>query len=288
MLKRVLWIAFILTFSVFITGCSSSTKDKEAADKATIKIGYNNFSETIAEVNIWKLILEDQGYQVELIQTEKGPLFTSLAEGDLDVNVEVWLPHTDKPYVDKYHDSIVQHKSWYEDTTLGLAVPKYVDIDSIEELNEHKEAFHNQIIGIEPGSSIMGLTEEVIDEYDLDFKLVESSDAAMSAELKKSYEAEDPIVTTLWQPHWAFARWDLKFLDDPKNVYGDPDKMYWFSREGFEEDYPEVTKWFDQWNMTHEQLSDLMNVMEEYDKNPEKGAKKWIDDNQDLVDKWIK
>jgi len=68
----------------------------------------------------------------------------------------VWLPSTDKSYVE---DKIVQHEAWYEDTTIGLAVPEYVDIDSIANLNDHKEKFNGQIVGIDPGASIMKATE---------------------------------------------------------------------------------------------------------------------------------
>ena len=284
MKKELIRIAFTLSLIVMIAGCSSST-NSSSDDKGTITIGYNNFSETIAVVNVWKQILEDQGYDVDLTQTEKGPLFAALSQGDVDINAEVWLPSTDKSYVE---DKIVQHEAWYEDTTIGLAVPEYVDIDSIANLNDHKEKFNGQIVGIDPGASIMKATEQLMDKYDLDYNVIESSDAAVTAELKKSYEAKEPIVVTLWEPHWAFARWNLKFLDDTKNVYGDPDKMYWFSREGFEADFPEVTKWFNQWYMSHEQLGDLMNVIEKNDNQAKKGAKQWLDNNQDLVDEWTK
>ncbi|HLR54492.1 MAG TPA: glycine betaine ABC transporter substrate-binding protein [Pseudogracilibacillus sp.] len=283
-MKKILFL-LMLSLSLILVGCSSGSDSEESNN--TITIGYNNFAETIAEVNVWKLILEKEGYDVELKQTEKGPLFTALAGGEVDVNVEVWLPHTDKDYVEEYEEDIVQHDAWYEDTTMGIAVPEYVDIDSIDELNEYTEELDEQIIGIEPGASIMKTTENALEEYKLDLDLVESSDAAMSAELEDYYQNEEPVAVTLWEPHWIFAENDMKFLEDPKNVYGEPDKMYWYSRQGFEEDFPEVTKWFDQWEMSHDELSDLMNVLKDYDRDPEKGAQEWLDDNQDLVEEWI-
>lgn len=284
-MKKILFL-LMLSLSLILVGCSSGSDSEESNN--TITIGYNNFAETIAEVNVWKLILEKEGYDVELKQTEKGPLFTALAGGEVDVNVEVWLPHTDKDYVEEYEEDIVQHDAWYEDTTMGIAVPEYVDIDSIDELNEYTEELDEQIIGIEPGASIMKTTENALEEYKLDLDLVESSDAAMSAELEDYYQNEEPVAVTLWEPHWVFAENDMKFLEDPKNVYGDPDKMYWYSRQGFEEDFPEVTKWFNQWEMSHDELSDLMNVLKDYDRDPEEGAQEWLDDNQELVEEWTK
>ncbi|HET7578869.1 MAG TPA: glycine betaine ABC transporter substrate-binding protein [Bacillales bacterium] len=300
--KFKIWMMVVLCSVVAVTsGCGSSgnngngSDNNAAADNGgsassgnkgkTIDIALVDWAETIAVSNVWKQILENKGYTVKLHHTAKGPLYAGLSHGSVDVNLEVWLPHTDKPYVSKYKGELVKHKEWYEKTALGLTVPKYVKIDSIKQLNAHKNDFNGQIVGIEPGASEMKLTEKVLKAYNLDYKLIQSSGPAMTAQLKQAIDAKKPIVVTLWEPHWAFARWNLKFLKDPKNIYGDPDKIYWFSRTGFSKDYPKVTKWFDQWHMSHKQLSSLMNVIHKMD-DPEKGAKKWLQSHQDLVKQW--
>ena len=74
-----------------------------------------------------------------------------------------------------------------------------------------------EIIGIEPGAGIMGMTKNAIKEYELDdWTLVEGSSAAMVAELKKAYNNQEPIIITGWSPHWMFSAFDLKYLEDPK------------------------------------------------------------------------
>ena len=47
-------------------------------------------------------------------------------------------------------------------------------------------------------------------------------------------------MVTGWTPHWKFARWDLKFLDDPKKVYGEAETINTIVRQGLKEDMPEV------------------------------------------------
>src|SRR5690625_6777311 len=73
----------------------------------------------------------------------------------------------------------------------------------------------------------------LIDDYDLDYELISSSEGAMMASIKDAYENEEPIVAPLWQPHGIFSEVDLKFLDDPKNTYGDAEEIFLATREDF-------------------------------------------------------
>ncbi|WP_255259918.1 glycine betaine ABC transporter substrate-binding protein [Lentibacillus sp. CBA3610] len=122
---------------------------------------------------MWKAILENEGYDVELTLVEMGPQMASLAEGDLDIAPEIWLPVQDKSYYEEYKDSVdFAEDPWYENGKVGLAVPEYMDdINSIEDLNENKDKFNGEITGFEPGAGTMITTEEMIDAYDLDYEL---------------------------------------------------------------------------------------------------------------------
>src|SRR5690606_9793448 len=122
---------------------------------------------------------------------------------------------------------------------IGLTVPAYMDLQSIEDLKDADVAksLNNQIVGIEPGAGIMMATEKALAEYDLkDVKLLESSSAAMAQELQKAYDAQKPIVVTGWTPHWMFAKMDLKYLDDPKGVYGGEEQIHTMVRKGLDKD----------------------------------------------------
>ncbi|EEM10993.1 Glycine betaine-binding protein [Bacillus pseudomycoides] len=269
---------------MIITSCNATN----ANTKGKIKLGVTSWKENIAAANMWKVLLEEKGYKVELMYLEKAAIWTGVARGDVDANLEVWLPVTDKPLNDRYKNDIVLKSKWYEGTGLGLVVPSYMkDINSIEDLNTHKDELDNKIVGIEPGSSLMNLTDKAMKEYDIKLKLVQSSEAAMMSELKKAYTQKKPIAVTLWNPHWSFSEFDLKYLKDPKKVYGEKDDIYYSVRKGFEKDYPEIVKYFDRWKMSDEQLGTLM-VMLNKTKDPEEAARKWIEKNQALVNEWIK
>lgn len=282
----------LLTLSVLLvlSACAGGNGDNEAGegggDKGKITIGRNNWAENIAVSNMWKILLEEKGYEVEMKSMDKAPVWLGISRNELDLAPEVWLPTTDKSLLDQYGDQVEIHEIWYEKTQLGLAVPTYMDIDSIEELNAKKDELGlEKIVGIDPGASLTQLTEKAIEEYGLNYDLMTSSGPAMTGELTKSYNAEEPIVVTLWSPHWAFSEFDLKYLEDPKKVYGEADDIYYMTRKGFADDFPEVKKWLDKWKMDDDSLGSLMAEIK--DSNPEDGAKKWIEDNRDLVDQWL-
>ncbi|PWA12092.1 glycine/betaine ABC transporter [Pueribacillus theae] len=298
-MRKNILLAFLFLVSIFLlASCGGNQQENDAGgggngetnkeNKGKVSIGLNNWAENVAVSNLWKVLLEDKGYEVELSSMEKAPVWTGIAQGDLDIAPEVWLPITDEPLYEEYKDDIELGETWYEGTGLGLAVPEYMDIASIEELNDKKSEFKlEKIVGIDAGASLMGLTRNAIDEYSLDYDLIESSETAMLSELDKAYQNKEPIVVTMWNPHWAFSEYKIKYLEDPKKVYGEADDIYFMTRKGFKDDFPEVVEWMNNWKMDDDSLGELMAIGQEKE-DPIAAAKEWIKKNQDLVNEWMK
>lgn len=216
-------------------------------------------------------------------------MMMALKSGALDASLEVWLPVQDANYLEKFQDTVnFSESTWFDNAKVGLVVPTYLDeVNSVEDLNEHKELFNGEIVGFDPGAGTMEVTEKLIEDYNLEFELQQSSEPAMLSEIKKAVENEKPIVAPLWSPHWVFSKYDLKFLEDPQNTFGGVEKIHHATRHGFEEDYPEVSEWFKNWKMDDQQIGQLIDYVESA-KDPLDGAKKWIEENQELVDEWVK
>lgn len=286
--------SFILMIALFgvLAACSSDSDnaaDADNADSDEIFIGQISWPENIAVTNMWKAVLEQEGYDVKLEIVDMGPQMSSLAEDDLDIAPEVWLPVQDKMYYEEYKDEVdFFDEPWYENGKVGLAVPEYMDdINSIEDLNENKDLFNGEITGFEPGAGTMETAEAMIEDYDLDYDLVESSESAMISAVLDAEEEGEPIVAPLWQPHYVFAEADLKFLEDPKKSFGEVEEIFMATREGFESDQEEVYNWLKNFKLDEDQLGDLMLKVEENEDDPFEGAQEWVDENQDLVDEWI-
>lgn len=151
------------------------------------------------------------------------------------------------------------------------------------------EQLDYKIIGIDPGAGLMQLTiNDVLPTYGLDkWKVVEGSGAAMTAALTKAYNNEEPIIVTGWTPHWKFAKFDLKYLEDPEGIYGGAEDVNTIVRLGLKEDHPNAYTFLDQFNWTPEDLQSVMVLIQD-GMEPEAAAEQWVNENQDKVNEWIK
>lgn len=143
-----------------------------------------------------------------------------------------------------------------------------------------------KIVGIDPGAGVMQKAETAIEEYDLDFDLVASSSAGMASELTKKINKEEWVVVTGWTPHWKFVRYDLKYLDDPKEVFGEKEEIFSLARVGFEEDNPGAYEILERFEWSFDDINSVMLSIEE-GANPEDAALEFINNNEVLVSEWI-
>lgn len=269
---------------LLLTACGGG---QQGAGDNSINLAYVNWDSEVASTHVVKKVLEDQGYEVELTQVEAGPMWAGVAGGSADAMVAAWLPQTHKSYFEKYKNQVDDLGSNLKGTRIGLVVPDYVDVDSIEELNSKKGEFDSRIIGIDAGAGIMQAAEDAITDYGLNMELVEGSDAAMTASLKKAIDAKKPIVVTGWTPHWMFAEFDLKFLDDPKKSFGEKEDIHTITHKGLQDDDPEAYAILDKFNWTPEDMETVMLDIQS-GKDPEEAAADWVKNNQDKVQEWTK
>jgi glycine betaine/proline transport system substrate-binding protein len=288
LLTGALIAALLFTLTPAIVGCGGEGEAKN------IEIGWIPWDEDVAVTYLWKNILEGEGYTVTLTQLDVAPVYAGLAQGDLDLFLDAWLPVTHEDYWEQYGDQLEDIKIWYDKGTLELSVPDYVeDVNSIADLKGKADAFGGQIVGIEPGAGLMRKTrEDVMPGYELDgFTLVEGSTPGMLAELERAINANEPIVVTLWHPHWAYAAYEIKDLEDPENLFGGSENLHVLGRDGFESDFPEVAGWLANFEMADEELATLENlVIQDYETGQEEQAvEEWLSDesNQQLVDGWL-
>lgn len=210
-----------------------------AQDKV-IRMGTIIWEDLTPITGITKKVLEDKGYTVEVTEfSEWGIAYAALTKGD----VQVLASQTDyvaQDYWNKNKNRLEKISPVSHGLYQAIAVPKYVTIDSIEQLNENADKFGGKIIGIEPGSGLMREAADAVDAYGLELQLVEGSTAAMTAALKSATDRQEWIAVTLWEPTWMALKFDTKFLADPKGIFAPPQGYYWIGQKGFSEENPEA------------------------------------------------
>ncbi|WP_405738929.1 ABC transporter permease/substrate binding protein [Streptomyces sp. NBC_00028] len=263
---------------------------KDVGQGKKVSIGYVPWDDGVASTFLWKEILEQRGFQVDAKQLDAGPLYTSVASGNADFMTGAWLPTTHEQYWKKYGNQLDDLGAWYDKTSLELSVPSYMkDVDSLDDLKGKASEFGGKITGIESSAGEMSLLKsKVLKAYGLDkeYKVVDSSTPAMLAELKRAYAQKDPIVVTLWSPHWAYNDYDLKKLKDPKGAWGSGDGIHTVARKGFAADNPVVGKWLKDFKLDEKQLTSLEAEINKAGKGKQQDAvRAWLKDNPGVVDK---
>ncbi|WP_248750559.1 glycine betaine ABC transporter substrate-binding protein [Pseudomonas sp. MWU15-20650] len=258
-----------------------------SADSKTLSIGYvDGWSDSVATTHVAaEVIKEKLGYDVKLQAVATGIMWQGVATGKLDAMLSAWLPVTHGEYWAKNKDKVVDYGPNFKDAKIGLIVPEYVKAKSIEDLKTDT-TFKNKIVGIDAGSGVMLKTDEAIKAYGLDYKLQASSGAAMIAELTRAEDKQESIAVTGWVPHWMFAKWKLRFLDDPKGVYGAAETVNSIGSKGLEKKAPEVAAFLKkfQW-ASKDEIGEVMLAIQEGAK-PEAAAKDWVAKHPERVAEW--
>jgi len=288
-MKRMTFFLGSLTLAASAAGLSFLPA-AQAASKPTIKLGYvqswpsSNITTHLAANIIHKRLHNP----VQLIASSAGPMFEAVASGHSDGMLTAWLPSTHKTYYQKLWMKVVNLGPNLTGTRLGLAVPKYVPVNTISGLEKHASKFDDRIVGVGAGAGINMNTKKAIKAYGLKhYHLQTSSTAAMTAQLKRAISRKKWIVVTAWTPMWMWAKFDIKYLKDPKNVYGKGGHINTLVNPKLITKAPAVYKFLHRFTLTSAQLQKMMlsvknghsikSVVAKFVQNHPKQVKSWLD-----------
>lgn len=263
-------------------GLGSASKET----KGTINLSYVEWDTEVASTHVVGEVLKEMGYDVKMTPLDNAIMWESVAKGESDAMVAAWLPNTHESQFAEYKDQVDDLGVNLKGAKVGIVVPDYMDVDSIDELTDQA---NQTITGIEPGAGVVNAAENTLKTYPnlANWKVSTSSSGAMTVALGQAIKKKEPIVITGWSPHWMFAKYGLKYLDDPKGAMGSEEKIHTMARKGLKEDQPEAYKVLDNFHWSKEDMESVMLAINE-GTDPSEAAQDWIKDHQKEVEAWKK
>ncbi len=271
----------ILLMGILIFSCSMSRNEE---DERTLKMVYTDWSESVALTYLSSVLLEEKmDYTVILKLTDVESAYKEVANGNADVFADAWLPDTHKSYYDEYSNKLELLGITYPEARIGFVVPNYSPLQTVADLKN----YNHSIVGIDSGAGVMQKAQKAIDTYSLNTTLLDLSEEEMVHQLADSVKRRKDIVVTGWVPHWIFARYDVRFLEDPDNIFGQKEKIYSIAHKNLEENHPNAVRFFERMQLSEKQLNDLVYQVR-LNEDPVKGVKVWIEQNEYVVNQWTK
>jgi len=286
-MKKILKIILCIGLLMGTVACGSSDKT-DNDKKVEITIGKNPYPHEWIPVNIIKQVAEDRGYKINLVEGDIGFMFLGLAQGDVDIYPDVWLPVLHKTYMDKYKGEFELIGTLTKEIPIGVGVPSYTKFHSLADLKDNADVIGNRIVGVEPSAGMMLTAEKTLKAYDLtdSIKLLDGSTPAMLAELDKSIKLKEPIVFLAWRPHTMFTKYDIRFLDDPKGIWAFDNNEIGVN-VNLKEKAPDMYKFLQHFTLSLDEIEGMLMKMEDENVPIEELASEWIAKNKDEVDSYF-
>jgi len=187
-------------------------------------IGWTAESATTA---VFGQMLTELGYKPVITVLSVPVTFESMKNGDIDVFLANWLP-TQEPMLRPYlaDGSITLLRANLVGAKYTLAVPDYLyeaGLKDFADIHRFRKELGSSIYGIEPGNDGNELLLDLIkkNEFGLGgFKLIESSEQGMLAQVERAVRAKQPVVFLAWAPHPMNTHYPLRYLTGGDASFG--------------------------------------------------------------------
>jgi glycine betaine/proline transport system substrate-binding protein len=272
----------------------------EAAEPASCQevrlpdIGWTDVTATTA---LTAALLEQRGYRPRITVLSVPVTYASMKHADIDVFMGNWMPTQEadrKSYIDE--GSVEDLGINLTGAKYTLAVPAFAyeaGLRDFTDIGKFAAELDHTIYGIEPGNDgnrlILGMIHA--DTFGLgDFKIVESSEQGMLAEVERAINAHRPIVFLGWAPHPMNLRFDMRYLSGGDTVFG-PNfggaTIHTNIRAGYAQQCPNVVHLLRNLTFTIGLESELMSAILDQHRDPHEAAVAWLTAHPDASAKWL-
>ncbi|HCT04992.1 choline ABC transporter substrate-binding protein [Pseudomonas sp. BIGb0164] len=287
--------AMLLLASLTLPLIAQAAEPESCATVRFSDVGWTDITVTTA---ITSEVLESLGYTTRVTLLSIPVTYRALASGkDLDVFLGNWMPTTEndiKPFRDA--GTVETVRANLHGAKYTLAVPDYVydaGLHDFADIAKFKDNLNGQLYGIEPGNDGNRLIQTMIDKNAFglkDFKLVESSEAAMLSQLKRATRKNEWMVFLGWEPHPMNTRNKMRYLTGGDDYFG-PNlgqaTVYTNVRKNYLTECSNVGKLLQNLAFSLAMENQLMDAVLNQNQKPRAAAKAWLKAHPDVLQTWL-
>ena len=243
---------------------------------------------------------------IEATTLGPAPAWAGAQRGDVDLLSEVALPNQQE-LADKAKDRVSLVHQTYGDAQQGWFVPTYATqpgqplagLTSVTQLNDYAAALGNKLVDADPSFITTQQNAKPLQGYGITLEQVASSESAQLAELRRAYQAQEPILLYLYHPHWVFAEFEMTQLQEPTPNTPDclttgngacamPAYAAWTAASTrVQQEAPRFYAMLQKFEIPVADMEGMLKLVDVDKKDATVVAKEWLAANPDKVQAWL-
>ncbi len=316
-------ISMMVVLAVGLAACGTGSGNNSSAGNAVesedlIKITLHDWTGQLLTSNIAAAVLEEAGYNIELVKADYLAQFAGLETGDLHVAMEIWET-TGREAMDASlatgktvnlgETGMLAREEWWYPEYMKEQCPGLPDWKALNKCASKFATAETAPKGRYLGGPVTwgGFDEERVAALGMNFAVVHAgTDAALFAELESAYARKAPILLWIYQPHWAPVKFKGEFVEFPpytpecysnpatglntKAAYdcGKPVGPIWkVSWAGLADKWPGAAKILKAFTLNNDEMGAMVAKVDLDGKTLESVVAQWMKDNKPLWKGWL-
>jgi glycine betaine/proline transport system substrate-binding protein len=289
--------ASLLVWAALAPAAANASKTADPPSCKLVRISDIGWTDVTATTALFSSLIRELGYDAQVTVLSVPVTYASMKNKDIDVFLGNWMPSMEgdrKAYVEDHSIDVIGANLTGAKYT--LAVPAYTyeaGLHDFADIRRFAPQLNNAIYGIEPGNDgnrlVLGMIRQNLFGLS-DFKLIESSEQGMLAEVERAVHDHEPVVFLAWNPHPMNMRFDLRYLSGGDAVFG-PNfggaTIYTNTRTGYSSACPNMGKLLKNLKFTLAGENQMMDAILNQHQQPEAAAKAWLKANPTAVRAWL-
>ena len=266
------------------------------AQSNNVRLGQIGISFYAVTGGVIQEVLERLGHTVEVSECSHSQIFPRLGAGEIDLLVAAWLPHGHAMYWKEYKMRAEELAVLYRGARFYWMVPIYIPetaVSSVEDLTKPEvlARMQREIPGTGPDSGLMIQSTKMMSAYGLDaagYLLQPGPHTRWIDHYERATRDGRWFVMPLWTPQFINKMGNMRPIDEPKLILGEPNAGTLVARKDWVARAPQRTvAVLRRIDLGLDAVAEMDYLVNKEGKTPREAARAWMTDNPEIVDTWL-